>query len=567
MTPKGTTRPRHFDEPRTEAFDDHPLANMAETLRDDHPLSLLTTGSMMAWVLEPKSVDLGPGDEPRSPHEFIETLIVHDDPATTALLGALRLFLDDEVARRRCDREVRRRRWATPPWFDVLADVEVTNVVESRDELGDGDNVYLELRWPTGHEATVVAYIDHHVGAAVKDAFAVPMTVAEMRSRMRNHIESQAITFVDVDPADARARLEDAVESSNRTWPPLESDTWPGAQPLVRWALRQLPEGGQAPEWREWSPTELEDIASAFLSSPFAEGLEPEDAELVDHLLWYGTAYGSGDPYRWGPPRVEILLLDWVPRKIIAPFEDLMRMPAVAKAFVRWAHDVAGIPLDSTMPVLEVIDDCTPDYLAAIGDDERLQGPAAILAAMGLERDFEGDPFSYEGLVREQGIRSVGSEDAYDRLDVDPLPDEPLDLARLPEDVRDRVGRIGALTDRVCDDVFQDVELRTACRRLLVDVAAADPAIFRRRSKDEPVAGAICWVIAKVNRVLEHGDTGPMLATIGVTGSVSQRAQPMLSAIGVHDFSSWGSELGSPRYLTSRRRAGLIRRREEYRGR
>lgn len=540
---------------------------MAATLRDDHPLSLLTAGSMMAWVLEPKAVDFGPGPQSRNPHELLETFIDHDDPATTAVLGALRLFLDDELARRRCDREVRRRRWPTPAWFDALPDVEVTNVVESRDELGDGDNVYVELRWPTGHEATVVAYIDHHLGSAVKDGFAVPMAIAEMRSRMQRHIESQTITFVHIDPAEARARLEDAVDSSNRTRPPLESDTWPGIQPLLRWALRQLPVGGRVPDRREWSPAELDAVAAAFLSSPFAAMLEPGDADLVDHLLWYGTGYGSGDPYRWGAPRVEILLLDWVPRKIVAPFGDLMRMPAVAKAFIRWAHDVARIPLDSTLRTLEVIDDCTPEYLEAIGDDERLQGPAALLAAMGLEPDFEGDPFSYERFVREDGIKAVGTEEVYEALTTDPLPDEAMALDDLPQDIQERVARIGALTDRVCDEFLQDAELRTACRRLLGDVAAADPAIFRRPSKDEPAAGAICWVIAKVNRVLRHGDTGPMLGTIGVTGSVSQRAQPMLAAIGVRDFSTWGSELGSPRYLTSRRRRSLIERRERYRGR
>lgn len=201
-------------------------------------------------------------------------------------------------------------------------------------------------------------------------------------------------------------------------------------------------------------------------------------------------------------------------------------------------------------------------------DDDRLQGPMALLAAMeALDDDFEGDPFSYERFIREDGVKAVGSIDAYESLDTAPLPDEPLELDRLPDDIRERVARIGEMTNRVCDEHFDDVEMRTACRRFLVDVAAADPAIFRRRSKDETAAGAVCWVIAKVNRELAHGDTGPMLAVLGITGSVSGRAQPMLAALDVHDFSSWGSALGTPRYLTSRRRAQIIELRERYRGR
>jgi hypothetical protein len=342
----------------------------------------------------------------------------------------------------------------------------------------------------------------------------------------------------------------------------METDTWPGTQPLLRWALRQLPAGGTTPEWREWTQREIDGIARAFLTSPLARDLEPDDEVLVDHLLWYGTGYGSGDPYRWGPPRVEILLLDWVPRKIIAPFEDLERMPLVAKAFIRWAHDSVGISVETTAGTLDVLDECTPEYLEAIADDDRPQGAAAVLAAMDL---FGDDVFSYERIVREEGVRAVGSEEVYEALDEQPLPDEPLDLRHVAADVRERVERIATMADRVCTDHLGDVELRTACRRFLADVAAADPAIFRRRSKDETAAGAVCWIVAKANRRLGHGDTAPMLAALGLTGSVSQRAQPMLAAIGVEEFHTWHSHLGSPRYLTSARRRDLIERRERFR--
>lgn len=570
VTPKraGTTRPRHFDGQAAGAVDEHPLAYIGDMLRLDHPQELLAVGSSMAWVMDPKQVDLDPKAERTDPSTLLESLIDHDDPATTALLGAFALVLDDALARRRCERAVAGRRWSTPAWFRALGEARVERVVESVEALRDGDNLYLELHWPTGQVLTIVAYIDHNLGSIVKDAFTIPMEVEEMIDVMRPHVDEQGLTFVEVDAADARARLEQAIDWSNRTVPPIETETWPVSQPLLRWALRLLPAGGEPPEPREWEPEELDAIVGRFLASPEAAELDGADADLVDHLLWYGTGYGNGDPFRWGPPRVEILLLDWVPRKIFAPFEDLARLPTVLRAFIRWAHGEVGISAEVTDEILAVVDEYEPDYLAAIGDDERAQGVDALLGALGIPADHDDFEVDWESRwterMRELHVRAVGGEAAYQALDAEPLPDEALDLSSVPDDVRDRVEQVGALVDQVCDGFFADVELRTACRRFLADAAAGDPAVFRRRSTNEPLAGAVCWVVANANGRLHHGDTGQMLAVLGMKGSVSGRAEPLLRAVGAGDlFSSYEPHLGTPRYLTSARREDMIRRRDD----
>lgn len=569
MTPKrtGAARPRHFGEHGSHPVDEHPLAYIGDMLRLDHPLDLLAVGSSMAWVMDPKQVGLGPEPERTDRTALLESLLAHDDPATTALLGVFALVLDDELARRRCMTELAGRRWSTPPWFRALGDAVVARVVESVDPLGDGDNLYLQLHWPTGQVLTIVAYIDHNLGSVVKDAFAVPMEVEEMIDVTRPHVDDRGITFVEVDPAAARARVEQAIDWSNRTVPPLESDTWPVIQPLLRWALRSLPDGGEAPEPREWEPEELDTIVGRFLASPEAVGLDAADADLVDHILWYGTSYGSGDPYRWGPPRVEILLLDWVPRKIVAPFEELARLPIVLRAFIRWAHGEAGIPTELGAETLAVIDEYEDDYLAAIADEERAQGMDALLEVFGFPDDDDQFEIDWEARwaerVRSSHVRAVGGEHAYQALDAESLPDEPLDLDVVPDDIRGRVQHVGCLVDRVCDEFFGDVEMRTACRRFLIDSASGDPAVFRRRSKDEPLAGAVCWVVGNANGRLHHGDTGQMLSVLGLKGSVSGRAEPLLRAIGAGDiFSSYDPHLGTPRYLTSGRREDMIRRRD-----
>lgn len=567
VTPKATaagSRPLHFDDGYVKEPEVHPLAYLAELLTEDHPMSLLDAASALAWAADPKDFDLEEPERTRDPSALVETLIRRDDPSTTGLLGAFAVLLDDEVTRRRCAEEVARRRWSTPEWFRSLGDVTIRRFVLATEVLGDGENVFLELQWPTGQLMTVTAFVDHNLGGAVKDAFSVPITVEEMRFVLQDEAETADLTFEDIDPADARILLEDAIDRANRTWPPLESDTWPMSQPLLRWVLRLLPAGGTLSEWKEWSEEELAALEQAFLDSPRGRSLPPEVRSLVDPIIWYGTGYGHGDPYRWGPPRVEILLLDWFPRKVLAPTHELESLPYVLRTFIQWAHEEAGIPERLTAETLAVIDEYAADYLEAIADEDRPQGVDALLSAMSVTPQEDDDDWSatWAARMREINVRQVGGEDAYNELGDDPLPDEPLVLDRVPDDIRARVARVGGLVDEVCEDFFGDVELRTACRRILVDAAAGDPVVFRRRSKDEPIAGAVCWVVAKTNGILGHGDSGPMLSTLGLKGSVSQRAEPLLRAVGAEGWSSYEPYLGSPRYLTSRRRRSIIDHRE-----
>ncbi|QGK48821.1 hypothetical protein [Mycobacterium intracellulare] len=76
-----------------------------------------------------------------------------------------------------------------------------------------------------------------------------------------------------------------------------------------------------------------------FFTSPDGARLDdPDRRDLLESLLWYGTDYGPGDPLRWSPVRVEILLDDWIPRKIVAPVRYLAKAPELLRAFIRFAH-------------------------------------------------------------------------------------------------------------------------------------------------------------------------------------------------------------------------------------
>ena len=280
-------------------------------------------------------------------------------------------------------------------------------------------------------------------------------------------------------------------------------------------------------ERREWTDEETDDLARRFRASRFAAGVD-DPGDMLSSLLWFGTGYGPGDPLHWSPTAVEILLLDWIPRKIMADVEVLADAPDVLRAFIRFCHHERGIRPGLTDETIAAVDMFEPEYQELIRSD-RLQGPEALLAAMGLHDGEDTDPAVEVAEIMLDTLReAVGGEKALDALDAEPLPDEPFAWDAVPPDVHGRVGQVLDLVERCCAELL-DAEYRTACRRLLADVAAGDPEIFRRRGKAEMTAAAVCWIVGKANALFDPTAPGltmqvkQLMAHFGVT-SASQRS-------------------------------------------
>jgi hypothetical protein len=161
---------------------------------------------------------------------------------------------------------------------------------------------------------------------------------------------------------------------------------------------------------------------------------------------------------------------------------------------------------------------------------------------------------------------AVGGLEALHALDDGALPDEEFRWEGIADDLRPRVGAVLALCDRVCDELL-DIEHRTACRRLLARIATGDPAVFRRRSRLETAAAAICWLVAGTNGTFDANQgqlrVKDVLAFLEVAGTTpSQRAETLLRAAGIPWPASGPIELGSPDYLVSARRRVIIADRE-----
>src|SRR5260221_367343 len=206
-------------------------------------------------------------------------------------------------------------------------------------------------------------------------------------------------------------------------------ETWPASRPLTEWLLRLMPEGGTGFVRPRWGKTRRKKLADRFFGSVFGTPLDDAGhRDLLEQFLWFGTDYGPGDPLRWSPVAVEILLADWIPRKIVADASYLSKAPELLRAFIRFCHAEGKIRPELTGQTLAAVDEHELEYQRVICSP-RPQGPMALLAQLGVLGDEEppdDEPFDFHRHFLDQLAEEVGGQDALDSLDCTPLPHEEL---------------------------------------------------------------------------------------------------------------------------------------------
>lgn len=552
------------------------LRDVGAALAEGHPLRFLFLVSSLLAVVDPRRpLRFEPTLDHSVPSfdQLVQNFFDADLPEMTAVLAGIAELSGDDMLRHRVRRTAAARAHALPAWLTDLDQATVEGAVEMVHALGDADNIMIGIGLPDGSAMSLVACIDHNLGTLVKNAFVVPVSLDVLVEHMRTVASNDVdMTWADLAPADARVRLHDGIELGAVRFPLLETDTWPACRPLVEWAVGVLPAGGTGYQRPEWDADALAALAERFLGSPFGAGLDdPEHRSLLESLLRFGVVYGPGDPLRWCRVAVAVLLTGWIPSEVVAEPTCLAKAPDLLRAFIRFCHHERGIRPALTAETLAAVDEHEPEYQQTIRF-LRPQNPAALLAMMnalypdGLRPPPAPAPQSFRASMLDTLCFVVGGEDALEKLDADPLPDEPFAWEGVPADVHERVAEVLGLVDRCCDELL-DVEYRTACRRFLARAAAAGPRIFRRGGRAETAAAAICWVIGKANDLF-YGEmlVKDLVGHFGIgQGSIAQRSQPLLRAIGVdphHQFG--GMALGSPDYLISVRRRRILALRENY---
>jgi len=574
-------RPRRPGHPGLRSARQHPeddwdlLDEVEIALAADHPLTMLQTASAVLNIVDARNEHLLAPSAKRqdvSLSDLLNALIAGDTPAAAALAWTMAHLHGNEVLRARVVRDLGTQSFLLPSWMHQLNKLEIVATQQVTDLVRDGYNVVLHTRL-AGHDLTTVTFIDFNLGIVVKDNFLSDKPLENFNEVWREHADTQHTALEPLSSADAHARISEAIEVGARTWPPLESEDWPATRPLLEWILRQLPDGGTGFERPEWSADDREALADHFLTSSYGVALDlPDDRSIAGDLIWYRADYGYGDPLRWSPTAIEILMLDWYPRKIAADQRYLRRMPLVLRDFVRFAHHEIGLDEELTSEALHAIEKYEYEYRQATSKPRR-QGPEAILEAAGAlaPLDDDDDDLADDDLFDQDDLEifvldlladQVGGHDQLAGLTTEPLPDEPFDWRRVPTEIHDRVAEVLVLCDDCCDQQF-DVEHRTAVRRMLHDVAVGDPQIFLRRAKVETAAAALCWMVGRANESVGYVglQTQDLMRTFGLKSPPSTRAYTMRQAIGA-DRTEWPSSLGSARYLTGARRQSIATRRD-----
>ncbi|MFV8301025.1 DUF6398 domain-containing protein [Mycolicibacterium fortuitum] len=544
-------------------------------MADPDPLHLLSYVSSLLTALDPRGrnhpfAQADSAQDAPTREELAAMFIDVPTPETTALLAVIAALADhDHVLRARIHRELVTRPEPGPEWLSRLAETTATRAVRMGHDLGDGDNIIIGVRLADSYELTLVVYVDHNMGQLAKDAFVLSEPMADVVAQYERIADDPDVIWEELSLADARAWLDEAIAIAAITYPPVETETWPACRPLIEWVTRGLPAGGSGYQRPEWDSEKTAQLADRFFASQWGGPLDDDDHRgLLDSLLWYGTDYGPGDPLRWSGVQVEILFMDWLPRKVVAPTDYLANAPELLRAFVRFVHNESGVRAELTEQTLGAIDAYAPQYQEAIRSP-RPQGPAALLGPFGMDTapsEFD-EPHWFEELELERLAGAVGSHEQLDRLDTAPLPDEPFDWSGIPDDIAARVAEVLELTDRCCDELLDDVEYRTAARRVLARVASEGPAVFRRKAAVDTAAAAVVWIVGKANGLFEAVSglrAADIVRHFDIKGSPSQRGAVMLRAGGFRD-ETYEVELGSPDYLIADRRQWIIGRRDHLR--
>jgi hypothetical protein len=554
-----------------------------QALADPEPLSLLMMASTVIAGME----DLDEHDSPVPGEkrvgtsalvEFCDTLLSDGSTQTAALARVIGEIAGDDVMRERIRRELVERRARVPGWVQRLGDTHVYGAIEMVDVLGDGQNVVVAVQLPGRHSINLVVYIDHNVGTLVKDAYVVPCTLAQMRDAWNAahlaHPEMAIGSSPIMEPplADARARIDAAILRGRQTIPPFETETWPACRAIVEWALRMMPAGGTSFEIQEFSDTDLGAIAEDFFASRFGREFDDngENWDVLDLLLEFGRASASGDPLRWSGVAVEIVLVDWIPRTVIASKSMLRRVPELLRPLIEYSHSVRKIPRELTADTLTAVDKWKGPYfdiVAALREPQTSGADDDQLSTFGITET------EYRIIALDMLETSVGGKGVLQNLSVEPLPDEPFNWAPVPGDIADKVGGVLRLVDSGADALFDD-EFRTASRRFLSRVAAADPGLFRGRAGVASHAAGILRAIQRANDdlyldvAINHSGhrvvpAREIYAHLGATSDSSTRAAMMRSALGIFD-PNYVSGLLSVDYLTSMTRRAIVDARDDH---
>lgn len=326
-------------------------------LNAQHPLDLMLLVGAMIEVVLPHGFSYRAklSRQRPDPDALIDDAAAVSGPEYTAVLTLVAgMAVGDENVQQRCREVAAARPDRVPRWITDLSHPTVGRAVRMTDVFGDLDDV----RLADGREITCGVLIDQLEFSTVKDVgiwdrpLGAALALLESWEWVGHPMEMTT--------ADARASIEQAFSKCIAR---KVRDRRPGYSAVVKWLAAQLPDGGRQYQGGD-ADRRAAEVVGAFFACPDGERFDSDEfGAVLEELI----ARGTGDPLRWSAFRIIYAIGD-LPDGRYEPMETLLRLPALLRAFVPFAHERSGIGAELTTQTLAMIDEVQKGF------EDRIRG-------------------------------------------------------------------------------------------------------------------------------------------------------------------------------------------------
>lgn len=297
--------------------------------------------------------------------------------AGLAVLEALAAVADDPLAAEAglAARRLRAAGIAPPAWADALRSVVYEGAWMLTDVFEDHEAYFATFRYPGRAAHLVNGLYDRALGEIIKDGF-VRYSSGDIRASIT---PEPGVTVVDVEPGPMARRILDAIASGDMY---LDNDWTPEFKQfraLIKARMRRLP---AAPPIEPPEPPD-EDTRQRLIAE-FLLSLQPpgdtDEADAIASLcLDYSCDYLGEDGLRWSPIVIEQFMLDYLPRKVSLSLPQVRQLPAVLRAWIRFALARRGLDERWIAEAEEAVGVHEKQFRSAVTDADQF-GPARTLA-------------------------------------------------------------------------------------------------------------------------------------------------------------------------------------------
>jgi hypothetical protein len=283
-----------------------------------------------------------------------------------------------------------------PDWAERLGRVELVESLHVTEVLRDQDLWVMRFHY-LGDDPQIshvlTASIDRNRGGIIRDITLGQPETADLLFRAWLAAGDAQVSVAPGDPAKAAMDLATALARTDVTVGADITQEAFGLLPLLRSRVRALPPLDLSGPELAWRTTEDGADADA-LAAEFAAQISREpagerlplgvDAERLARRFLDSTGFAD-ELLRWSPIRVEMVLLDWLPRKVILSPAEIEAAPDVLRAFVRWALKRQGVPDDAIEETVASVGRWEADFEAAMADESTYG--SSKLSLLQMQRD------------------------------------------------------------------------------------------------------------------------------------------------------------------------------------